>query len=116
MPRKTCHPAMGYVLPAGHGFLGALLKHVLQPVAWRAVQVMVCCHMRSSVMDAGPAGLPRPSVLKAQGGAFMECDMTGFKAFNFVLWFCRRRVMLIAVDHKRGKMDGSDLSADVPGF
>lgn len=46
----------------------------------------------------------------------MECDMAGFKVFNFVLWFCRRRVMLIAVDHERGKMDGPDLSADVPGL
>lgn len=107
---------MEYALPPGHGFMGTLLKPALQSVSWLAVQVMACCHMRSAVMDAVPAGLLRPSVLQAQGGAFMECDMAGFKVFNFVLWFCRRRVMLIAVDHERGKMDGPDLSADVPGL
>lgn len=53
---------------------------------------------------------------KCQGCAFVKGDMAGFKAFYFILRVFCRRVMLIAVDQKGLRMNGSDPSTDVSRF
>ncbi len=56
------------------------------------------------------------SLSKCKGRAFVKGDMTGFKAFYFILRVFCRCVMLIAVDQKGRRMNGFDPSTDVSRF
>lgn len=56
------------------------------------------------------------SLCKGQGRAFVKGDMAGFKTFYFILRVLGRRVMLIAVDQKGRRMNGSDPATDVSRF